>query len=110
MGSRIIRPCGVACLLDVREIGRPFTVEVITASVSEEFDVPRFDGEYGALFIAAFIYGAAVIPVQVRTLEHYAAAVSASVTLAPAEFQLGAHIVLPEVDQVKSAELAYAFL
>lgn len=110
MGSCIIRLCDVTGLLGVREIGRLFTVEVITASVSEEFEVPRFDGKHGALFIAAFIHGAIVFPVQVRAFEHYAAAVSTFVTLAPAEFQLRTHIVLPEVDQVKSAELAYAFL
>src|SRR3990167_5109991 len=67
MGSRIIRPCGVAGLLDVREIGRPFTVEVITASVSEEFDVPRFDGEYGALFMNAAINSAPYSPSNLGT-------------------------------------------
>lgn len=78
--------------------------------MSEEFEVPRLNGERGALFIAAFIYGAVVFSVQVGTSEHYAAAISTSVAFTPAKSELSTHVVILEIDQVKPAELTYAFL
>lgn len=96
--------------MDAGEIWRLFAVKIITAPVSEEFDVLGFYGKHGTLFIAAVVYGAVVFPVQVGASEHYAAAISTPVALAPAESKPCAHIALAEVDQIKSAEFAYAFL
>lgn len=93
----------------VLEVGWFFTLKVITAPVSEELEVSGFYWEDGALFITTFVYRAIVFSSQMGASEHYTAAISAFVALAPAQGKLCADIALSEMYQVESAELAYTF-